>query len=151
MPVVTPDDVAAGFLELWNALPHELVTGGLHHQRAPNAAQPPYAVMTIEDGDTEEFSGGTYLQKFIVRVAAYTNTPTPNSGPIRREAETAFRHAERREGPGPKFRVPNADQVLHVRPVPGGLEYAPQTKDAQNVVVPTGAWEVLIQADRNRE
>lgn len=146
MAVVTPDDVAAGFKALWDAshVPDaSVIPNGLHYGRPPGTTQPPYGVFTVEEGDAEEFSGRTYIQPFTVKVAIYAQSGAsgPDTDTKRRECEAAFRRTS-------AMVVPNADQVLHVKPAGGGVEYAAQMREGQNVVVASGAWEVLIQATR---
>lgn len=144
MPIVTPDDVAAGCKARWDAshvADSTLVPNGIHHGRPPAGTALPYGVLSIEEGESEEFSGSTYIQKFIAKVAIYAQSGSsgPETDEKRRECESAFRRTT-------EMTVPNADQVMHVRPIPGGLEYAQQMKEGQNVVIASGAWEVLIQA-----
>jgi hypothetical protein len=147
MPVVTPDDVAAGFKARWDGshVPDStLVPNGLHYGRAPQGTNPVYGVFTVEEGETEEFSGETYIQTFTVKAAVYAQAGSegPKTDDKRRELEKAFRRTA-------EMTVPNADQVLHVRPAAGGgLEYAKEMREAQNVVIASGAWEVLVQATR---
>lgn len=146
MPCVTPDDVAAGFKTLWDGshvVDSAVIANGLHHGRVPNATQPPYGVLAIEEGDVEEFSGATYLQTFKVKVAIYAQSGAsgPDTDTKRRACEAAFRRTT-------AMVVPNADQVVHVKPAGGGVEYAQQMREGMNVVVASGAWEVLIQATR---
>lgn len=146
MPVVTPDDVLAGFKTLWDAshlTDATLIPNGLHHQRPPAGTQPPYGVASIEEGEIEEFSGRTYLQTFTVKAAVYVQSGAsgPETDDKRRACEDAFRRTE-------SMTVPNADQVVQVKPVKGGLEYAQQMREGMNVVIASGAWDVQVQATR---
>ena len=98
---------------------------------------------TVEDGETEDFSSLTYVQKFTIKLAIYA--VSGSSGPEMDEKKRAAENALRRTT---KLTVPNADAVLHVRATGGGTEYASQMREAQNVVLASGAWEVLVQATR---
>lgn len=143
MPVVTPDDVLAGVKALWN---DDLdlaaaVPGKLWHQRPEQGAVMPYARAEIQEGETEEFSGLDYLQRFTVRIGVFSNSAPSDTGAIRGLMEARFRRTD-------GLAVPNATRVTHVRPVPGGLTIDDKTREAGNVLVATGAWEILVQGTR---
>lgn len=138
---VNPDDVKAGISDAWNTsdLPN-LVTGGIYHGRAQTDATMPYAVLTIEEGDREEFSGTTYLQKFKAVLSIWSNAAPANAGEFRRQLAMMM---DRRT-----LTVPNADNVTHVKPLAGKLDLDKQQRDANDVLVAGGAWEILIEATR---
>ena len=146
MPIVTPDDLLEGVRRLWHEshiVDVTLVPNGIHHQRPPTGTPLPYGVASIVEGEPERFSGRTYIQPFTLKIAIYAESGSegPKTSAIRRQLEASLRDTT-------TLAVPNADRVLAVRPVPGGLEYAAQMNLAQNVVTASGAWEVLVQATR---
>lgn len=140
----TPDDVLAGVRAAWDAstLP-ALVPGGLHHGRAPSgrdAPEPPYAVATVKEGEREWFSGKAYVQPFTVTVRVWDAAPSPSTATVRRALEDLLDAGA--------LAVPNADDVLHVKPAGGELQLDPKPRESNNVLAAAGSWEVLVQGSR---
>lgn len=145
MAVVVAEDVAAGVLTKWTADTGAsgcatLVTGGLHYQTVRDeATDTPYAVMMVEDGEQEDFSGTAFIKTFVVRIDCYSSQPTSNLA-IRRALATLFDRAS-------ALTITNAT-MLTVKPVGGKLEITTERRNASDVVLATGAWEILVQGSR---
>lgn len=141
---VVEEDILAAAKTCWDGSPlTSIVTGGLHHGRPPSDTVMPYASMAAETGDREEFSGATYLAKFFLQISVWkanSETAVP-AGEIRRQMNQLF---DRAEG----FVVEHADKVIWVRPVNGRLSPDPKPRDAADVLVLSGGWEILVQATR---
>lgn len=139
---VVPEDILDGVSATWQTsdMPN-LVPGSLTYGRAPTGTNMPYGVVKLTEGAREEFSGGHYLQHFEVEIAIYSNLVPSNTDVIRRQLAQTFDFT-------PNMAVPNSDSLIHCKPLPGGLKLHEQQKDANDVLVASGKWDVLIQATR---
>ena len=146
MAIVTAEDVAAGVLTKWEADVSgvvALVSGGLHFQRvkATPTVSMPYAVLAVEEGEQEDFSGANYVKDFTVKVAVFTESDGVQDGAaIRRLLAESFDRAS--------LTIPNASALLHVRPLVGEWNLDPGKRNANDVIVGVGAWEIKIQGSR---
>lgn len=144
MAIVTAEDVAAGVKTKWDADTGvsglaTLVTGGLHYQRVKEGVAPPYAALAVEEDEQEDFSGTDYIKKFTFRIDCYGEQPV-SSLAIRRALAALF---DRTTG----LTITNAT-TLHVKPMGGKLEITTARRNASDVVLASGVWEVLVQGSR---
>lgn len=144
MAIVTAEDVAAGVLTKWEADVSgivALVPGGLHFQRvkATPAVSMPYALLAVEEGEQEDFSGTDFIKRFTFRIDCYGEQPSSTLA-MRRALHSLFDRAA-------ALTITNGT-MLSVRPVGGKLEITTERSNASDVVLSSGVWEVLLQGSR---
>jgi len=139
---VSAHDVMTGVVGAWNTSTLlDLVPGGLWFTRPPTETVMPYTVGRIVPGEIERWSGLNYLQKFNVQLSAFSNSVPTETGLIDGQMRTLLDDT-------PTFFVPNAVAVVRVVPRQGRYEMDELQKDSADVLIATGAWEILIQATR---
>lgn len=125
--------------------------GGIWFERAPDTPPAyPYAVFRLEGGDKENFSGGLYIQAWILSIAAYVEmgeTVTPpgveqflNSALVTVAAQDNFRNAT--------LRNPN-DRILDSRPDTDSAEFDTTLKSGKDLFSCGLECLILVQGDRN--
>lgn len=141
MAIVIADDVMTGVKATFDAsLLGVMVPGGIH-RRPPGGTDMPYAVASIEEGEQEDFSGSNYVKDFTVKLAVFTESDGVQDGAaIRRLLAESFDRAS--------LTIPNASALLHVRPLAGEWNLDPGKRNANDVVVGVGAWEIKVQGSR---
>jgi hypothetical protein len=142
--VSTVGDVLAGVQKRWNdaALP-KLIPGGLHALGRVPAVKPagPYAVVNIRAQAKEETSGN-YIQPFVVTIRVWNFQETDDTKKIGGTLAAAFDWKQA------LFSVTGADKVIGIKPMTEALEQDQATKQAQDVLITTGSWEVWLQVTR---
>lgn len=148
MPLVTSDDVRAGFLTRWAAVPELngiIAAEKVYEGRAAEGTAPPYARLVTTEGTRELMTGAVYLQRFNVRVEAFTLAEggTPS---IRTALDAAF--AGTSAAPAAGLAV-TSGSVIHSKGLPGGST-APTYRriDGKDVNQVTAYFEILVQGNR---
>lgn len=142
---VVPEDVLQGFRSLWEGSSAAgIISGGLHHARADNNAELPYAVIVVTEGEREEWSGLTYLAKFIVTIRVWDMAKAGATGQYSSQLATIFDRTTR-------LVVPNAASVIHCRHMPGTLDVTPEPRNAEDVLKVERRWEVMVAAERENQ
>lgn len=149
MPRITPDDVLAGVKALWaGSQAQALVTGGIHHGVAQAEKVPPYANLMVEEGETEQTTGGAYTKWFTVSIKVYARADAAiGESPA---TTTAIRRAVQAligEGSGTTLAVTNG-RMLFVKPIGGEHALDPDRREGSSVLMTQARWEVLIQGSR---
>lgn len=151
MPTVTPDDVRAGFLARWAAVPglqNQIPAARVYESRAAEQTELPYARLTTRAGGSEGTSGNRYLQRFTVQVEAYTNGEAVPDNALPANVAGALDEAFRGDEANPSagLTVPHATAVVRSKALPGGGSATTGRRvDAKDVVRVTAAYEILVQ------
>lgn len=142
MAIVTPDDVGAGLKTAWdtNAALPGLVPGGLWHQRPKVEALVPYAAFTVKETEPENFSGTTYIAKFVLSVKVWDKAKNSKTGTIANALDGLATYQA--------LTIPNAVSLVHIRPTGGELTKAPEPRDAEDMLLAERTWEVWVNATR---
>lgn len=150
MARVTVEDVAQGIRNRWAAVtaldalvPAESVYVG----RAAEGTAFPYAVLTVTEGTGIAMTGGKKLQRFKVKVEAYTATSPATASTLRGYLNTAF--AGRAGDPTSGVTVATAVAVVHCQDDGGGGDVTELTgvrHDNADTVKLTAGYEVLLQS-----
>lgn len=127
-----------GFRTLWNAHPNlpTLVPGGLHHGRVPeDEDQRPYASFDVKLKERIETSGDA-IEVYDVVAQVWASEGIDDAEDIE-DALTTLNWAS-------GLAVAGAT-VMGVKPGLGSLDEDPDMREARDVEVCRGAWEVWLQ------
>lgn len=153
--MVTLDDVAGLVMTVLSANPASAnpdVPGGAWLGRAPDTPPAyPYAVFDLKGGEKENFSGGIYIQPWVLSIGAYAQMDGEAIVPS--EVEQALNEVlvtitAQASFQATALRNPN-DKILHSRPIDDDGEFDPTLRNGQDVFIAGITAEILVQGDRN--
>jgi hypothetical protein len=151
--VVTVDDIAGAVGARLAATTGftTAVPGGIFLGRAPaTPADHPYAVIEVDPGDAEVFSGDLSVQRFEVRVGVYcpVGDSGVNVGTVEQLLNTALASSAGNTAMQGSSLRNATDKILHSIPVRPEGEYAPSLREGRDVWRAGVAVGVLAQSDR---